>query len=318
MGGQGEYYTKGHHWEIGVAYRRLTADKWFVGSELREDLAPFGQPLYININSLDLTVTYGVTSRLGLALTLPFSYGTHSRFYGDSTRHHKVSGAGLGDINLVGNFWLWDPAKHATGNLAVGLGVKTPTGNNKVEDDFFTDSGVTRYLVDQAIQLGDGGWGIILQTQAFRQVADRLFAYLSGSYLLSPKEMTDAQQVTRSGTPNGVFLSVPDVYSARMGAAYALAPERGLSISLGGRIDGIPVRDLIGGGDDGFRRPGYTLYLDSGLSFTRGESTLTLSVPIRVHQNFKSSLRDRAATPPRRTAGDLADYLIFAGYTYRF
>jgi hypothetical protein len=89
-----------------VAYRRLYADKWYVGPDVRESAAPFGQPLLINLNSVDVSVDYGVNDRLSLTLTLPFSYGTHSRFYADGKRH-EVSAAGLGDISLAGRDSSW-------------------------------------------------------------------------------------------------------------------------------------------------------------------------------------------------------------------
>src|SRR2546428_10299176 len=36
------------------------------------------------------------------------------------------------------------------------------------------------------------------------------------------------------------------------------------------RSDGIPYHDLIGGGDEGFRRPGHVMFLDPGVALTRG------------------------------------------------
>ena len=131
---------RAHQWEVDVAYRRLSADQWFVGSDVREAAAPFGQPLFLNINSLDATVSYGVTDQFSLTLTLPFSYGTHSRFYTDGSRH-QVKASGLGDVSLVGNLWLRSPAKHPNGNVAVALGLKTPSGDNGVIDDVFLASG---------------------------------------------------------------------------------------------------------------------------------------------------------------------------------
>jgi hypothetical protein len=82
-----------------------------VGSHVDEAQSPYGQPLYLNINSYDLSVAYGVTDKLSLQLTLPFTYGTHSRIYGveegaDGARH-EVSAGGLGDINLIGTYWFW-------------------------------------------------------------------------------------------------------------------------------------------------------------------------------------------------------------------
>src|SRR5439155_1341411 len=85
-----------------------------------------------------------------------------------------------------------------------------------------------------------------------------------------PRESTEVASPI-PGTPV-VHLAVPDVYSARAGIAYALAPARGISLSLGGRIDGIPQGDLIGGRDNSFRRPGYALYLDPGIALRRGVS----------------------------------------------
>jgi hypothetical protein len=114
----------------------------------------------------------------------------------------------------------------------------------------------------------------------------------------------------------GVPLSVPDVYTARAGVAYALVPAAGLSISLGGRLDGIPLRDLIGGGDLGFRRPGFIFYLDPGMALRRGADELALSVPLRLRQDFRQSLSDRRSNIVG--GGDLADVLVFAGYTRRF
>ncbi len=223
-----------------------------------------------------------------------------------------MKGFGLGDISLVGSAWLLDPASHQSGNISLGLGLKAPTGSNEVTDDFFNQDGsVTQRPVDQSIQLGDGGWGILLQAQAFHQVGGRAQAYLLGSYLLSPRKTTDVP----SPSP-GVPLSVPDVYTARAGIVYALWPSQGLSGSLGGRLDGIPLRDLIGGGDLGFRRPGFILYMDPGLAVGRGRDEFTLSVPIRLHQDFRQSLIDRENN--FRGGGDLADLLIFAGYTHRF
>ncbi len=65
-------------------------------------------------------------------------------------------------------------SRHAEGNLALGFGVKTPSGDNAVRDRFFPASGPpTRAPVDQSIQLGDGGWGLIFQTQAYRAMSEQ-------------------------------------------------------------------------------------------------------------------------------------------------
>ncbi|MGH2626944.1 MAG: hypothetical protein ACRDHY_09880 [Anaerolineales bacterium] len=301
--------------QVGIAYRRLYADRWFVGTEVREDLAPFGQPLYLDINSLDFSVTYGVSDRVALTLTVPFSHGTHSRIYGgpaEDGARHVVAAGGLGDISLVGTAWLLDPMTHERGNVSLGIGLKAPTGNNRITDVVtFADSTSGVRTVDQSIQLGDGGWGVVLQAQAFQRVFSRTSAYLVAWYMAGTEEHTDVP----SPYP-GVLLAVPDVYSARGGLAYAVAPTAGLSASLGLRIDGIPMGDLLGGTDRYFRRPGYSLYADPGIALRRGNNEFILNMPVLVAQDFKRSPIDQDLD--RRGGGDLADYLIFLGYNRRF
>jgi hypothetical protein len=314
LGGQRNGVLQAKEWQVGVAYRRLVADEWYLGKKVDESKAPFGRPLFLDINSIDLSVSYAVSDRLSLTLTLPFSSGTHSRFYADTVRH-KVAARGLGDVNLVANLWVLDPNKHPNGEVALGLGIKTPSGNNHSKDDFFLPNAPpTIRPVDQAIQLGDGGWGIMLQAQGYRRLSDRASAYAVGSYLVSPRVQSDVPSPI-PGTPT-VYLAVPDVYSARAGLGFALSSAHGVSASLGGRIDGIPQGDLVGGIDSAFRRPGYSVYLDPGLTFRHSGDEVTLGVPLRVLQDFQRSAIDRQRGFVG--GGDLAEYLVFVGYSRRF
>ena len=89
-------------------------------------------------------------------------------------------------------------------------------------------------------------------------------------------------------------------------------------MNLGVRVDGIPVRDVVGK-DGGFRAPGYTTYLDPGLSLSSGASVFTLNIPVRLHGEFKPNVNDESGgPPPSGDRGDLASYLIFLGYAHRF
>lgn len=250
---------------------------------------------------------------MGASLTIPFSYGTHSRYYADGARH-KVSAGGLGDISLSGNAWLLDPRAHAEGNVQLGIGVKIPTGRNDVNDDFFLANGsVVQRPVDQAIQLGDGGWGGLLQMQAFQRLFAGGYAYATGSYLISPRNTTDVA----SPIP-GVPLSVPDVYSVRIGLTYTPPFASRVSVSLGGRLDGIPLRDLVGA-SDGFRRPAIIGYVDPGIVLSLGSTTISASVPFSVYRDFRASMIDRQLNEPGTVSGgDLAKYLVFVGIDRRF
>jgi hypothetical protein len=97
-----------------------------------------------------------------------------------------------------------------------------------------------------------------------------------------------------------------------------VSPDLGLNASLGARIDGIPTRDLFGGGDSAtVKRTSYIVYADPGLSLTQGRSSFTLSVPIRMYlKRTKSITEQQPGAEPN--AGGFAKYLIFASYSHRF
>ena len=310
LGGQGELQVAdltAHQWRLAVGYRHLHADQLFVGT----DLVPTNKPLIIDIHSVDVTAAYAVTSRFSLSLTVPFVSGMQSRFYADSARH-AVTALGLGDITVVGSTWLLDP-HNRSGNVALGLGVKAPAGAHGAKDEYFLANGTAiQYAVDQSIEPGDGGWGVIVQLQAYRRAFPHATAYLTGSYLINPRRLSDVAK-----DPGGaVYWSVPDVYSGRLGLVYALFPQHGISVSLGARMDGQPVRDLIGGGDMGFRRPGYSVSLDPSVGFTTGANQFTVSGPIRLSANRKASVLDLQSG--KHGGGDFASGLIFVSYARRF
>jgi hypothetical protein len=267
-------------------------------------------------------MTYAATDRIRVSVLAPFQTGTISIAHGDGLRHSQTV-TGLGDVIVTGGAWLFNPQERQPGNVSIGLGIKVPTGSNTKAGTFFTDSGPQQRTVDPSVQPGDGGWGIILELQAFQQLSPRAITYLSGSYLLNPKKRTDAQIGTRVGLPGGglstrtpYFLSVPDAYSLRGGVSYAVLPRQGLAVALGGRIDGVPVEDLVNGGDANFRRPGYSAFVDPGLDLTLGSNTFTLNVPVRVYADRRANLGDRADNKPG--GGNLAKLFVFAGYTHRF
>lgn len=132
LGGQRDSFFKKGEWQLSAAFRRIYADKWFVGHDVNEAAAPFGKQLYLDINSLDVTITYGLSRRASVAVTLPMSHGTHSRYYADGERH-KVVAQGIGDVNAIGTLWLLEPNMHLDGNVALGFGVKTPNRREEMQ-----------------------------------------------------------------------------------------------------------------------------------------------------------------------------------------
>jgi hypothetical protein len=70
------------------------------------------------------------------------------------------------------------------------------------------------------------------------------------------------------------------------------------------------------GGNQGFRRPGYSVYVEPGGAWTFGKNTFNLFVPVRVEANRQKNISDDqyGGHGPRA----FADYLIIASYVRQF
>lgn len=317
LGAAGEAYQPNGEWKVTLAYRRLTSNQWFIGSQESGSLAPGGSPPVFRIHTMVADIGYSFNDRVRAHVAIPFSAGSLSRIWADNAVHEQKA-SGIGDVGVLGEVWLLEPRSHRRGNVAIELGVKMPTGSHDKPSQFYLGSGPVDFPADQTIQPGDGGWGVTLQMQGFRQIVDRATLYAAGSYMVNPKARTDITGAPSPAPNSGLYWSVPDVYSARTGVALDVLPDHGLSMSLGARVDGIPLRDLIGGGDENtIKRTSYIIYADPGLSFTRDKHNVTLGVPWRVKLNRMKSLAERLpdALP---NSGGFARYLLFASYSRRF
>ena len=124
--------------------------------------------------------------------------------------------------------------------------------------------------------------------------------------MLNPRNENGTERPSPAST---VVNSVPDQYLGRGGVSYIVWPSKGLSISVGGRIDGIPPTDLWGN-SDGFRRAGYAVYVEPGLNWSFGKNVLSVSVPVAVRRNLERTKYS--------FAGGFADYLVVAGFSHQF
>ena len=289
LGPDGVSQLQPGQWQAGLNLRYLYADEGWRGTHPWPEYRTIvGNE--ITIISTDLQATYAFSSRVSATLTLPFMYGQTSNFAEHDGTRHVVKAGGLGDIRVVGNAWLFNPESHPTGNLSVGLGLKAPTGNEAATDVYHKPAGPQVRPVDVSIQPGDGGWGVMLEVAGFRKFRGRIYGYMNGYYLISPREQNKAY------TPVPIYgqvrnNSVADQYLARVGLSCALPVARGLTLSVDGRINGIPRHDLVGG-SEGFRRPGYAIYVEPGLSWTGERTTFGLFVPLRVDANRQKNVYD--------------------------
>lgn len=325
-------------WQAGILYRYFQSYKHFRGDSEQKERVELGTQVINTANSFDISLSHALTNRLSLNASLPIiSYDRSSLYehYGNSLtanpeqlRFH-TSAKGIGDVRLSGSYWLLNPEKHLKQNVALGLGVKLPTGNANVQDEFHrrkaTDGKDTTIVkaVDQSIQLGDGGVGFTLDLQGYTVVSKRISLYINGFYMFNPKETNKALNKTLTATSTLAdsivqFHSVADQFAFRFGMSYVLWPSKGLVFGLGVRAEGVPAKDVIGG-SWGFRRPGYIISAEPGLSFQQGEFGFNLSVPYALYRNRVKSVSD-LSDPTGQRHGDaaFADYLINAGVTYRF
>jgi hypothetical protein len=141
--------------------------------------------------------------------------------------------------------------------------------------------------------------------------------------LLNPRELNGTETpfgddpVLTGGITGYIFDSVPDQYLARGGLTYGIWPKIGLSVSLGARIEGVPVRDLVGG-SDGYRIPGYAISIEPGISITRDKWTLSVTAPVPVERHASTSVTDARTNSPVAGYGAFADFLVTASVSYRF
>jgi hypothetical protein len=313
-------------WLASVGYRFFKSDRHFSGDQ--ENLTRFANNTeVINYsNFIDASVTYQITPRYSATLTLPFVQYTRSAPYEHSGVRRETSSAGMGDIRFTLGAWIWDPATNPKGNLQVSVGVKAPTGDYGADDIFYQDQDPTagvniqpvRRNVDQSIQPGDGGWGMSLELNAYRELYPRWIAYLQGYYLFNPQNVNSSKNPTARADAGPTIagrnidngMSITDQYMARGGLTYVISKKHAVTMSLGGRMEGIPVEDLNGnaGNQEGFRRPGFSVAIEPGISWMPGKWNVALTAPWRLYANRERSYWDEVKG--RHGDAAFADYLL--------
>lgn len=319
-------------WQAGTSVRYFKSFRHFSGTtENKERLAQHTE--VINHTTIfDFTLTRIMNDRWSFMIAVPIINNGRSSLYEHGLvngayikrERHSMHSFGIGDIRLAAYYWLLDPAKNKKGNIQAGLGIKLPTGDYDYKDYWYNvGPNGTKELrtVDQSIQLGDGGTGITVELNAAYKITKKLGVYGNMYYLLNPREQNGVRTYRETLTPalaNEAIMSVPDQYLYRAGFTYAV---KKLSVAAGARLEGIPVKDIIGGSGD-FRRPGYIWSVEPSLNYELKNVSLFASVPVAVVRNRTQSVTDKENSVTRGTfvRGDaaFADYSINIGATFKF
>jgi len=323
LGAFDELTTSEQKWQVSFSWRYQKSDRHFRGTHEETNRAAEDSEVINELHLAELGIRYNFNPRTSLSIGIPYLLATRSHPIRDADRdvvgRSVLNSRGLSDVTVVARRLMWEPTAERRGNLTLGIGVKLPTGDNNVVDTREREVDGERVLrvetVDQSVQPGDGGFGIIVDLSAYRLLNARgdLALYASGAYLINP-EGTSGVQTFRS-RPGEEIMSIADQYVFRTGLLASPASWNGFSLGLGGRIEGVPVHDLFGS-SEGFRRPGYAVSVEPSFSWTRGSHTLSLAVPIAVQRNRQRSVPDLANGHHGDAA--FADYVVLASYWRRF
>jgi hypothetical protein len=313
-------------WILNVNNRYFKSFRHFVGTKEQKQRVANGSEVINHSYTLDLTLTRNLNKWWSFSVDVPVVANTRSSLYEHDGKHRfSTHSFGIGDIRLSAYRWVFDPAKTPKGNIQFGLGIKLPTGDYKYQDVFHkNDSTLVLGPVDQSIQLGDGGTGFSTELNAYYNFSKKLGLYSNLYYLLSPREQ-NGTLTSRGGIPsatsikNGSFvMSVPDQYMIRAGVNFT---SKNLTASLGFRDECLPAKDLIGG-SKGFRRPGYILSLEPGITYNLKKMNVYAYVPVALKRDRTQSVADKIQTQLTGvyTQGDaaFADYTVNVGCSIRF
>lgn len=319
--------TSAKKWLLNVNNRYFNSYKHFVGEVEQKQRVDGGTQVINHAYTMDIAFTRILTNRWSLSFDLPIVSNTRSSLYehGGKERHTTAS-FGLGDVRLTGYYWLFDPAKNHKGNVQVGMGLKLATGDYKYQDRFYTTTPGTTIVgpVDQSIQLGDGGTGFTTEVNAYYNITHKINLYANFYYLINPREQNGVS-TARGGTPSAAaiaygsdVMSVPDQLMLRGGANFIIDK---FTLSAGLRNECLPVHDLIGG-SNGFRRPGYIISGEPGVTYAFKKINVYAFVPIAITRNRTQSMPDKIKTEQTGvySQGDaaFADYAVNIGFSLRF
>jgi hypothetical protein len=312
-------------WIFNSNNRYYRSYKHFVGRQEQTQRIALGTNVINHSYTQDMVLTRVFNSRWSAAIDVPVISNTRSSLYehGGSQRA-MTSSFGLGDIRVSTYAWLLDPARTKNFNIQLGVGIKFATGSYNYQDYFKTTAGSSVLgPVDQSIQLGDGGTGITLEANTFYHLSSTFNLYGNFYYLSNPRQVNGVS-TARGGTASAAaisntsdVMSVPDQYMIRVGAS---VKANKFTFSAGVRDECLPVHDLIGG-SNGFRRPGYIISAEPGVTYEFKGVTIYALAPLALIRNRTQSVPDKIRTDLTGvyTQGDaaFADYVINVGIGFK-
>ena len=305
-------HAKPAPWTVTVAYRYQPSSRHFIGTVEQVQREINGNQIQNIYHFWDIAVDRQLTPRFSVSGSLPVLFAYRNQLYAPVAKYNV---RGIGDATVGVRAWIFNPQSETTrDNISVGLTLKLPTGKTDSTAVAKDSKGNTVIATaDQSIQAGDGGTGIAVDIQAYHHTYFNTLMYFSANYLFNPRDTNGV--ATFRTSPGETVMSVSDQYLYRGGLAHAIPRVRGLAVSVGGRMEGVPVRDAFGK-SNGFRRPGYAISVEPGVLYARGKYTYAATAPLAVERNRKISVADYQ----NHKHGDaaFADYSLVFSASRRF
>lgn len=313
------------HWLLSANNRYFKSFRHYVGTEEQKQRVAQGTEVINHSYTLDLSLTRIINDRWSWNIDVSLlANGRSSLYEHGGKERHSTHSFGLGDMRITAYRWLLNPAKMTKGNIQAGLGIKLPTGDYRYQDYFYrVDGSKVLGPVDQSIQLGDGGTGLAAEINAYYNFSHTVSVYGNFYYLANPREQNGVS-TARGGTPSATaiayssdIMSVPDQYMARAGVNIT---ANNFVFSAGIKDECLPAHDIIGG-SNGFRRPGYIISAEPGITYKHNKFTVYTTVPFALQRNRTQSVPDEIRTKLTGAyyQGDaaFADYVVNMGIAFR-
>lgn len=296
-----------HNLTVSIGYRVFNSNKYYIGDQQISRASAVEN----HQNIFDVGLEYQLSPRWSLIADIPVYNGTRNQVYPPSGIY-QVSG--LGDVTIGAQSWIFRPPTENGGNVAVSLALKIPTGINNATGSALYKGQIIKATADQSMQPGDGGWGFVLGSEAYKPLWRRADIYAQGQYLFNPLN-TNGVATFRS-QPGQSVMSVTDQYLFRTGISQGVPKVRSLALSVGVRAEGVPIRDLLGD-SDGFRRPGYIISLDPGIMYNLRQTTISINGPWALRRDRPPSVPELENNTKNGDAF-FADYTIIASVSHHF
>ncbi len=236
----GGVYKKG---DFGVIFKFITfdMDELYDGSDSIDMTRPkMGKAISGKaVNMANLTFRYGIMDKLDARIIIPYLDKELDRV--SAKKDFSDSNSGIGDIKLISRYSIFSQRRKDPFNLAMGIGVKFPTGSTDEKDS----SGKTPGF----IQTGSGSWDPIVEMGAHKVKGRQWFS----TYFM--------YQMTNEGELGKMDFEKGDLFKYNFGYGYALSRLFDLQLELNGDLRGKAEKNGIEQKNSG----GHVVYITPGV-----------------------------------------------------